>query len=63
MTPLSFKKTYVSDAPSLPLRMGHPTGIPIENLPFSSTLAGRGPCQYFFLLRLRFPVELLFANR
>ena len=48
MTPLSFKKTYVTDAPSLPLRMGHPTGIPIENLPLSSTLAGRRPCQYFF---------------
>jgi len=28
MTPLSFKRTYVFDAPSLPLRMGHLRGYP-----------------------------------
>jgi len=45
----------VSDAPSLPLRMGHPTGIPIESLPLSSTLAGRRPCQYFFYYGSAYP--------
>ena len=60
LTPLSLKRTYVSDAPGLPLRMGQQRDIPIESLPLSSTLAGRGPCRCFIFLRLRFLVVLQF---
>jgi hypothetical protein len=60
LTPLSFKRAYVCDAPGLPLRMGQQRDIPIESLPLSSTLAGRRPCQCFVLLRLCILVVLQF---
>ena len=63
MTPPLFKRTYVLDAPSLPLRMGHLRGIPIESLFTLFYSSWARAMSVLFLLRLRFPVELLFANR
>lgn len=60
MTPPLFKRTYVLDAPSLPLRMGHLRGIPIESLFTLFYSSWARAMSVLFLLRLRFPVVLLF---